>query len=56
MTRSVIYIRVSTAEQVDNYSLETQLKACREYCDREGLEVDSIFREEGESAKTSARP
>jgi site-specific DNA recombinase len=56
VTRAVIYTRVSTAEQVDNYSLDTQLRTCREYCEREDLEVDRVFREEGESAKTSDRP
>lgn len=56
MKRALIYIRVSTAEQVDNYSLETQLSACQDFCRREGLEVDRVFREEGESAKTAARP
>ena len=56
MKRALIYIRVSTAEQVANYSLETQLSACQDFCSREGLEVDRVFREEGESAKTAARP
>jgi DNA invertase Pin-like site-specific DNA recombinase len=53
---AVVYLRVSTAEQVENYSLDTQKRACIEYCEREGFEVDRIFREEGESAKTANRP
>jgi site-specific DNA recombinase len=56
VTRAVIYTRISTSEQVENHSLDTQLSACLEYCQREGLDVDSVFREEGESAKTSDRP
>ncbi len=56
MTSAVIYIRVSTTEQVDNYSLATQERECRAYCQRQGLEIDSIFREEGESAKSANRP
>jgi len=55
MTKAVLYIRVSTLEQVDNYSLDTQERACRDYCAREGFEVDRVFREEGESAKTANR-
>ncbi len=55
VTAALLYVRVSTAEQVDNYSLATQERACREYCEREGLTVDRIFREEGESAKTANR-
>lgn len=52
---AVCYIRVSTREQVDNLSLPTQLRACEEYCRREGFRVLATFREEGESAKTSDR-
>lgn len=52
---AVIYIRVSTREQVDNLSLPTQLRGCEEYCRREGFHVLETFREEGESAKTADR-
>ena len=54
--KAVIYIRVSTAEQVDNYSLSSQEEECRKYCEREGLEIAQVFREEGASAKTANRP
>jgi site-specific DNA recombinase len=56
MNRAVIYVRVSTADQVQNFSLSTQEKACRDYCARHSFDVDKIFREEGESAKTANRP
>jgi len=46
---------VSTAEQVDNFSLDMQENACREYSQRNGLDVDRLFQEEGESAKTANR-
>jgi DNA invertase Pin-like site-specific DNA recombinase len=36
VTGAVIYIRVSTKEQVENLSLPTQLDACEKYCRREG--------------------
>ena len=53
--RAVIYVRVSTRDQVQNLSLPTQRKACTEYCQRNGYDVDSVFVEEGESAKTADR-
>lgn len=55
MVGAVIYIRVSTKEQTENLSLSTQLKACEEYCQRQGFEVLAHFREEGESAKSADR-
>ena len=55
MIGAVIYVRVSTKEQTENLSLPTQLRACEEYCRREGYEVLERFKEEGESAKTMDR-
>ena len=55
MVGAVIYVRVSTKEQTENLSLPTQLRACEEYCRREGYEVVERFKEEGESAKTTDR-
>src|SRR6266576_3475444 len=55
MVGAVTYIRVSTKEQTENLSLSTQLKACEEYCERQGFQVLARFREEGESAKTADR-
>jgi DNA invertase Pin-like site-specific DNA recombinase len=55
MAGAVIYIRVSTKKQTENLSLPTQLRACEEYCRREGLDVLGRFKEEGESAKTADR-
>lgn len=52
--KAVIYLRVSTEEQVDNYSLETQENICRKEAERRELEVVQIFRDEGRSAKTIA--
>ena len=54
--KALIYVRVSTTEQVDNYSLETQERSCREYCGQHDLGVDWVFRDEGRSAKTTDRP
>lgn len=55
MSNAVIYTRVSTQDQVDNYSLETQERECRSFCERNGLNVVRLYREEGESAKTANR-
>jgi site-specific DNA recombinase len=55
--RSVIYLRVSTEEQVDNFSLGTQEEMCVKEAERRGIEVVKIFREEGRSAKNiTGRP
>lgn len=55
--KAVIYLRVSTEEQVDNFSLDTQEEICRKECERRGFEVIEVFREEGRSAKSiSGRP
>ena len=53
--KAAIYVRVSTKDQVGNLSLPTQEKACREYCKRNGYDIDWVFAEEGESAKTTDR-
>lgn len=52
--RAVMYLRVSTEEQVDNYSLETQEKICVQEAQRRGIEILQVFKEEGRSAKTIA--
>src|SRR3984957_4374466 len=53
--KGIIYCRVSSLEQVDGTSLESQKRLCAEYALREGIEVLQIFMERGESAKTAAR-
>src|SRR5438093_5535904 len=55
MVGAVIYVRVSTKEQTENLSLPTQVRACEEYCRRQGYEILERFHEEGESAKTTDR-
>lgn len=53
---ALVYVRVSTSEQVENYSLETQERECRNFCERNGWEVLEVLRDEGQSAKTANRP
>jgi len=53
--RVVIYTRVSSEEQVQGTSLDFQERICREYAARCGYEVDRVFSDRGESAKTADR-
>ncbi|NTU46334.1 recombinase family protein [Candidatus Roizmanbacteria bacterium] len=54
---AIIYARVSTEEQVDNFSLNTQVELCENEARKQNYKVIKIFREEGRSAKTiSGRP
>lgn len=54
--KAVIYTRVSTKEQADNNaSLETQLKYCKEFAKKKGLEVVEYFGGTYESAKSDER-
>ncbi len=52
---AIIYTRVSSKEQVENTSLDSQEYACRQYATSQGLRVLRVFRELGESAKTAER-
>lgn len=52
--RAIIYLRVSTEEQVDNFSLDTQERICKQEAERRNMEIVQVFREEGRSAKNIA--
>lgn len=52
----VIYCRVSSKEQVENTSLESQERLCRDYAARNNIEILQVFVDKGESAKTADRP
>ena len=52
---AIMYLRVSSQDQVDNTSLDTQLRDGKIYAKREKLHIVKIFREEGESAKSADR-
>ncbi len=55
--KAVIYLRVSSEEQVENFSLDTQEEICRREATRREFEIVEVFREEGRSAKTiTGRP
>jgi site-specific DNA recombinase len=52
---AVIYCRVSSREQVEGTSLESQQLACEEYARAQNIHVLRLFVEQGESAKFADR-
>jgi site-specific DNA recombinase len=56
MKNSIIYTRVSTAEQAElGYSLKAQENLCSDYAKRNNYNILKVFSEKGESAKTTNR-
>jgi len=56
MNNAIVYVRVSTKEQAEQgFSLEGQEKECGKFAYNNGYEVDKVFVERGESAKTQDR-
>ncbi|MDO8591242.1 MAG: recombinase family protein [bacterium] len=53
---ALIYVRVSSDEQVLGYSLSSQERLNREMCKKEGWEAMKVFRDDGASAKNADRP
>jgi DNA invertase Pin-like site-specific DNA recombinase len=51
----IIYCRVSSKEQVEGTSLESQELACREYARSKNIRILKVFVERGESAKFADR-
>jgi len=54
--RAAVYIRVSSADQVDNFSLEAQEQAARQYVEAHGWDLHRVYADEGHSARTTNRP
>ncbi|MDP9380975.1 MAG: recombinase family protein [Chloroflexota bacterium] len=54
--RAVIYCRVSTSKQEDNFSLGAQEQDCREYASERGWEVSEVYREVESGADLWERP
>ena len=54
--RAALYVRVSSDAQDISLSIGAQLRALREYADRQGYTVVCEFVDEAESGRTSARP
>lgn len=55
MEKAVIYCRVSSHSQVDGASLSNQKEACLKHADKNNMEVEEIYVEEGESATAADR-
>jgi site-specific DNA recombinase len=49
--RSVIYARVSTDDQADNYSTDSQIAACRKYAEDNGFSVVAVLQDVMSGAK-----
>src|SRR5690348_14851790 len=47
---TAVYARVSSEEQVQGYSIQAQLRACREWAEKHGYKVVREFLDEGYSA------
>ena len=56
MRPAVIYCRVSTDKQTENYSLPHQQLVCQAWAQRHGIPVAGMFIENGESGKDFERP
>ncbi len=57
MKRAAIYVRVSTNEQADGgYSLDAQLRACRQFVAQQEWFLVDEYIDRGESARTADRP
>ena len=50
--RAGIYLRVSSEEQVEGFSLDAQRRALREFCDGKGWVVAEEYADEGRSARS----
>ena len=56
MKKIVSYLRISSASQIDNTSIETQNEKIELYCKLNNIEIVKTYIDEGLSAKTSDRP
>lgn len=54
--RYAIYIRVSSAEQVEGHSLQSQREACEAFVLQHGGEVAAVYEDAGFSATSTDRP
>ncbi|PEL22506.1 recombinase family protein [Bacillus toyonensis] len=56
MTKAAVYIRVSTQEQVENYSIEVQRERIRAYCKAKNWDVYDEYIDGGYSGSNLERP
>jgi site-specific DNA recombinase len=55
-TPVVIYQRVSSEEQIENFSLAAQERTCRDFAEKRGWEIVEVFEDPGHSGKNDKRP
>ena len=55
MPTAVLYARYSSDKQREA-SIDDQLRVCRDYCEREGIEVVGVYADYALSGKTDQRP
>ncbi|MGL5714646.1 MAG: recombinase family protein [Paraclostridium sp.] len=55
MKRVVAYVRVSSASQIDNTSIDLQIEKIQLHCKLHDIEIVQIFKDEGLSAKSIER-
>lgn len=56
MKHGIAYCRVSSKEQIEGTSLESQELACHEFARNKGIAIQRVFAGRGESAKFADRP
>ncbi|MBN1560456.1 recombinase family protein [candidate division KSB1 bacterium] len=56
MQKGIIYVRVSSDEQIKGMSLDFQKQDCLKYAKEKEIEIVEIYEERGESAKFANRP
>ncbi|MGR3344706.1 MAG: recombinase family protein, partial [Paracoccaceae bacterium] len=57
VTKAHVYCRVSTLKQAESgQGIDIQLKLCREYCERENIEIVREFVDRGISGAIMDRP
>ncbi len=54
--RAAVYVRVSSLEQAENWSLEGQIRDIKKYCKKKGYKVVRIYKDPGFSGKDIERP
>lgn len=55
-TRAAIYTRVSSEEQIDGTSLDSQRERCMAWCDAKGWTLTDVCTDEGVSGAKASRP
>src|SRR5258706_16227919 len=53
---ALLYLRVSSKEQLQNLSIQTQRASCEEYCKKNGLNIVGEFQETASAKTAKDRP